>query len=86
MGGHPTVALYLGGLVVAGRSRRTIERRHSFGTIAAVRSGGDMKLVQDLMRHKAITTTTRYVRYHPRGHAVVNGMYGDAAGVVPAAS
>lgn len=26
-GGHPTVGLYLGGLVVAGRSRRTIERR-----------------------------------------------------------
>lgn len=65
---------------------RPHDLRHSFGTMAAVRSSGDMKLVQDLMRHKAITTTSRYVRYHPRGHDVVNGMYGDAAGVVPAAS
>lgn len=63
----------------AGIAGRPHDLRHSFGTQAARRTSGNLVLVAKLMRHRRITTTTRYVRWHTTGHEVVDGLYGDAA-------
>lgn len=58
---------------------RPHDLRHSFGTQAARKTNGNLVLVAKLMRHKRISTTTRYVAWHTTGHEVVSGLYGDAA-------
>lgn len=61
-----------------GIEHRPHDLRHSFGTQAAVRSGGNLVLVSQLMRHESISTSQRYVKYHPSGAEIVSGLYGAA--------
>lgn len=60
------------------RARRPHDLRASFGTAAARRAQGNMRLVQRLMRHASVTSTERYVSWNPEGGEVVNGLH-DAA-------
>lgn len=60
-----------------GISARPHDLRHTFGTAAARRAGGNMVLVARLMRHQSITTTQRYVRWNPDGADVVAGLFDD---------
>lgn len=59
-------------------ARRPHDLRASFGTAAARRAHGNMRLVQRLMRHASITSTEMYVQWNPDGGEVVNGLH-DAA-------
>jgi integrase len=60
------------------KARRPHDLRASFGTAAARRAQGNMRLVQRLMRHASVTSTERYVQWNPDGGEVVNGLH-DAA-------
>lgn len=59
-------------------AHRPHDLRHSFGTQAARRTGGNLLIVAGLMRHRAISNTQRYVRYHAPGVEIVSGLYGAA--------
>lgn len=50
---------------------RPHDLRHSFGTAAARAAGGNMRLVQRLMRHASLTSTERYIRWNPQGAEIV---------------
>jgi integrase/recombinase XerD len=65
-------------LRVHGVAGRAHDLRHSFATQAARRTGGNLVLVAQLMRHADVATTRRYVQWHTTGHEVVTGLY-DAA-------
>lgn len=77
------------GNAVSGRIRRLFralgidhrphDLRHSFGTQAALRTGGNLPLVSQLMRHTSVSNTQRYVRYHAAGAEIVSGLYGTPA-------
>jgi integrase/recombinase XerD len=59
-------------------AHRPHDLRHSFGTQAARKTGGNLLIVAGLMRHRAISNTQRYVRYHAPGVEIVSGLYGAA--------
>jgi integrase len=61
-----------------GIEHRPHDLRHSFGTQTARRTGGNLLIVAQLMRHKAVSNTQRYVRYHAPGGEIVSGLYGAA--------
>lgn len=60
---------------------RPHDLRAAFGTEVAVRSGGNLVLVAQLLGHESITTSQHYVRWVPEGADVVRRLYGR----VPAA-
>lgn len=59
--------------------QRPHDLRHSFGTAAAQRARGNLRLVQRLMRHASVTSTERYVRWDPDGSEIVNGLHDPPA-------
>lgn len=58
---------------------RPHDLRHSYGTQAAKRSNGNMRAVQQLMRHESLRSTERYIRYNPPGGDIVTGLYDEVA-------
>ena len=75
----------LNGPAVAERIRRAFRRhgiagrphdlRAAFATAAADASGGNIVLVQQLMRHAEIATTMRYVAVDPAGTDIVDRLF-----------
>lgn len=60
---------------LAGVPGRPHRLRHTFGTAVARKTGGNIFLVQRLMRHASITSSERYVRLWTSGVDVVSGLY-----------
>lgn len=62
----------------AGVGGRPHDLRASFGTEAARVSNGNVWVVQRLMRHKALTSTQRYVLLHSSGADVIDQLFTSA--------
>jgi integrase/recombinase XerD len=58
---------------------RPHDLRHSFANAAMKRSGQNLVVVKELMRHAQITTTMRYLEPPRIGHDIVDHLYDDAA-------
>jgi integrase/recombinase XerD len=54
---------------------RPHDLRATFGTEAARRAGGNMRLVQKLMRHDSVVSTEYYIAWDPDGADVLASLY-----------